>query len=430
MRRVVLIVVVLGAVFVPIVRSGAAPGPNPVILIPGWHGNPASFGTMIPVLESAGIPVLDFDPGRPGAQALSYAPTADGQHIPYIAGKIVGDAIEAALARAGYGPDQHVDMVGYSMGGLVARFLIEQPGADVEEFSVDRGWFGDGVPDVAGNWADRVDTLVMSGTPNHGAVKAWVPGTIGGYGPWNASGGDMRPGSAFLRRMGTAEPAGERYVTIGGAPRFLPFPQYDYDGDGVFHGHDGLVPSESPFLTGSEHYLVPVHHNELVTSPEPVNLVVQALGRSGGAPPGGGRNLVGSATIRLERAAIGEDHDWGTADDFNFDVSVDSDGGNDSYVTLGGITYQRDAPFDQNWGDAGPIVGPLTLPGTSPRLDVRLDVWEHDSWRHEVVTTAVFRDVMLSDDLDGMDYYEVVVPLAQGRRHVFRISLNGVSSRP
>lgn len=36
---------------------------------------------------------------------------------------------------------------------------------------------------------------------------------------------------------------------------------------------------------------------------------------------------------------------------------------------------------------------------------------------------------MLSDDLDGMDYYEAVVPLSGGRRHVFRISLNGVTSR-
>lgn len=64
-----------------------------------------------------------------------------------------------------------------------------------------------------------------------------------------------------------------------------------------------------------------------------------------------------------------------------------------------------------------------------PRLDVRLDVWESDPWRHEPVTTAVFADLMLSDDLDGMDYYEAVVPLSGGRRHVFRISLNGVTSR-
>ncbi len=43
-------------------------------------------------------------------------------------------------------------------------------------------------------------------------------------------------------------------------------------------------------------------------------------------------------------------------------------------------------------------------------------MWEHDPWRPEVVTTAVFTDLMLSDDLDGMDYYEAVVPLSGGRR--------------
>jgi hypothetical protein len=60
---------------------------------------------------------------------------------------------------------------------------------------------------------------------------------------------------------------------------------------------------------------------------------------------------------------------------------------------------------------------------------VRLDVWEADPWQREAVGTAVFADLMLSDDLDGMDYYEAVVPLSGGRRHVFRVSLNGVTSR-
>jgi hypothetical protein len=57
---------------------------------------------------------------------------------------------------------------------------------------------------------------------------------------------------------------------------------------------------------------------------------------------------------------------------------------------------------------------------------VRVDLSESDPWGRQVVAAAVFRDVMLSDDLDGMDYYEAVVPV-RGGRHVFRISLNGVS---
>lgn len=428
MRRALLVALAVAAVLVP-VPSGAATA-HPVVLIPGWHGGASSFDTMIPVLEAAGLTVVDFDPAEPGTQALEYAPDGDGQHIPYVAGHIVEEQITEALERAGYDPGTTIDVVGYSMGGLVARFLLEHPGADVDRFSSSRGWYGDGRPDVAGDWAARIDDLVMLGTPNHGTWLGFVPGTIGGFGRWNEMGSDMRPGSPFLRRMGTAEPPGEHYVTIGGAPRYLPFPTHDYDGDGVGHGYDGLVPAESPFLTGSEHYLVPVHHGGLVTDAEPIDLVVKALGRKAEPPAADAPNLVGSATLRLEHAAIARDHDWGTDGEFRFEVSVDPDGGGDSYEPAGRIDLRRDAPFVADWGDAGPTVGPVPLPGTSPRIDVRLDVWEHDPWRHEVVTTAVLRDLMLSDDLDGMDYYETVVPLSDGRHHVFRVSLNGVSSQP
>ncbi len=262
--------------------------------------------------------MLDFDPARPGTQALAFAPDGDGQHISYVAGHIVEEQITAALARAGYPDDTRIDVVGFSMGGLVARFLLEHPGADVDHFSAARGWFGDGTPDVAGNWAERIDDLIMLGTPSHGTWLGFVPGTIGGFGRWNPTGGDMRPGSPFLDRMGRAEPAGERYVTIGGAPRYLPFPAHDFNGDGVAHGYDGLVPAESPFLTGSEQYLVPAHHGAMVSDPQAVDLVVQALGRRATPPGVGEPNLVGPATVRLEHAALAEDFDWGTDDEFRF----------------------------------------------------------------------------------------------------------------
>jgi hypothetical protein len=404
--------VVLAALLPVLVAPGQrarADLPVPVVLIPGWHGDPASFNWMIPALEAAGLTVLDFDAARPGRQALSYAPTAGGQHIPEVAADVVQPAVEAALARAGYPPRAPVDIVGYSMGGLVARSLIEK-----------------------GGWASRVGTVVMLGTPNHGTIAAWVPGTIGGFGRWNATGGDMRPRSPFLRSLGTAEPTGERYVGIGGAPAWLPVPRHDFDGDGVAHGYDGLVPSESPFLAGDEHYLVPVHHAALPQDPQALQLIVEALGRRPAAPPSGhrGANLTGAATIRLEYAEIAGDHDRWTDDENRFAISVDPDGAADGFVPLGEIAYERDAPFTQHWGDAGPAVSTVTLPGTSPRIDVRLDLTEADPWGRQVVATAVFRDVMLSDDLDGMDYYEAVVPLSGNRRDVFRISLNGVSSRP
>ena len=395
-RRLALAVVVLTVVLVAPGWPARAELPVPVVLIPGWHGEPGAFDRMIPALEAAGRVVLDFDPSRPGAQALAYAPTADGQHIPDIAAGVVRPAIEAALARAGYPPGAAVDVVGYSMGGLVARFLVEKAG-----------------------WASRVGTLVMLGTPNHGTIAAWVPGTIGGFGRWNASGGDMRPGSPFLGSLGPSEPAGERYVAIGGAPTWLlPF------------RYDGLVPSESPFLAGDEHYIVPAHHGALPRDPQALQLIIDALGhRPSGPPPGdGAANLTGAATIRLEYAEIAGDHDRWSADENRFAISVDPDGGGDGFVPAGEIAFRHDAPFTQNWGDAGLTARPVALPGTSARLDVRVDVSEADPWGRQVIATAVFRDVMLSDDLDGMDYYEAVIPLPGGHRDVFRVSLNGVSS--
>jgi triacylglycerol lipase len=380
------VLTVLAAWLVPPPGAARARPPVPVVLIPGWHGDPASFDRMIPALERAGLTVLDFDPGRPGPQALAYRPAADGQHIPDVAAGVVQPAIEAALARAGHPPGAAVDIVGFSMGGLVARYLVEKAG-----------------------WAPRVGTLAMLGTPNHGTIAAWVPGTVGGFGRWNAT------GSPFLRSMGTAEPPGERYVAIGGAPPWLPY------------RYDGLVPSESPFLAGDERYLVPAHHGALPRDPQALALVISTLGyRAPDLPAGGGANLAGAATIRLEYAAVAGDHDRWSEDENRFAISVDPDGGGDGYVPAGEIAYDRDGPFTQNWGDSGPTAGPVRLPGTSPRIDVRVDLFEADPWGRQVVATAVFRDVMLSDDLDGMDYYEAVVPV-RGGNDVFRVSLNGVS---
>src|SRR5687767_7123825 len=127
-RRVALAMAVLTALVLAPAVSVHADLPVPVVLIPGWHGDPASFDQMIPALQRAGLSVLDFDPARPGPQAMAYAPTADGQHIPDVATEVVRPAIEAALVRAGYPAGSAVDLVGYSMGGLVARHLIEKAG--------------------------------------------------------------------------------------------------------------------------------------------------------------------------------------------------------------------------------------------------------------------------------------------------------------
>jgi hypothetical protein len=435
MRRVILLAVAvlaacLASVVPPPLPVGAHTANYPVVLIPGWHGAASTFNEMIPKLQAQGLTVLDFDSVAPGTQAMGYAPTAAGQHISYVAGKVVEEKIQAALVANGYPTTQNIDIVAHSMGGLVSRFLIEQPGADVDHWSSTTGWYGDGVADVRTDWAARVDDLIMLGTPNHGTWQGWVPGTLGGFGNWNATGGDMAPNSRFLTRMGYAEKAGEYYKTIGGDPWYLQWLQSDHNGDGITHGFDGVVPAESPFLTGSDQTLVGFHHGELVTADQPLDLVIQHLGYTSTQTGIGQANLAGTASAKIELANIVQDHDGGTTDEFRFDVYADANGNNDGYTFLNTINYDRDAPFSQNWGNSGPSSVGINLPGTSPRMDFKLEVWESDPFgAREYVSTVYFTDIMLSDDLDGMDYYTANAADSKGGTNTFRLSMNGATSR-
>jgi hypothetical protein len=435
MRKVFLLVAALVAACLAAVApmpppASAHTADYPIVLIPGWHGAASTFDEMIPKLQAQGLTVLDFDSATPGTQALGYAPTAAGQHISYVAGKVVEEKIQAALVANGYAATQAIDIVAHSMGGLVARFLIEQPGADVDSWSSTSGWYGDGIADVRTDWASRVDDLIMLGTPNHGTWEGWVPGTLGGFGNWNATGGDMAPSSKFLTRMGYAEKAGEYYKAIGGDPWYLQWLQYDYNGDGVQHGFDGVVPAESPFLTGSDQTLVGFHHGELVTADQPLDLVIGHLGYTSSQTGIGQANLAGSASAKIELANIVQDHDGGTTDEFRFDVYADTNGNNDGYTYLNTINYDRDAPFSQNWGNSGPASASVNLPGSSPRMDIKLEVWESDPFgAREYVSTVYFTDLMLSDDLDGQDYYTATAADSKGGTNTFRLSINGATSR-
>lgn len=424
---------VAGAITPAVAADPGGERPEPVVLLHGWAGSGAHWDPLIRTLTAAGVPVLDFDEGRPGVQPLAYAPTRAGQHLPYVAAEIVQPAILAALASAGYPAEQRVDIVGHSMGGLVARFLIEQPGADVELWSPGTGWHGDGVPDVAPDWAARVDDLVMLGTPNHGTWEGWVPSMVSRFLPWGAAGGDLRPGSALLRRLGVREPAGEHYVAIGGEPLHGQYLRFDHDGDGVARGFDDVVPTESPYVVGAELDVVRATHLALSSSTPVVELVLDALDVGGGgrptprdedAPP-----LRGAAAVRLEQARIVADHDLGSDDEMRFEVWLDPDGGGDSYVKLSTLRHDADAPFVQDWGEVGPVTARLPLPGTGRTVDVKVVAYELDTRRmRDPVAVFVFRHLRQSEDLDGQDFYEARATDAKGGTDVLRVALLGVSA--
>jgi triacylglycerol lipase len=65
---------------------------------------------------------------------------------------------------------ERVDLIGFSMGGLVCRYYVQVLGG-----------------------ASRVDRLVTISTPNHGTVLAFLNGRVACK--------EMRPGSAFLQKL-------------------------------------------------------------------------------------------------------------------------------------------------------------------------------------------------------------------------------------
>lgn len=433
LRSCIVVLALLLAIVAPI-TGRTHEGPFPILLVHGWTGTGASFDEMIPKLQAQGLSVLDCDSSKTGTQALTYAPTAGSQHISYLAGKILQPAIDACLTGNGYSTSQKIDIVAHSMGGLTSRFLVEKGGADVDFWSDVTGWYGDGVADVNTKWKNQVDDLIMLGTPNHGTILAWFPSTLPIFGVWTSSGGDMRPNSKLLSLMGYAEPAGEYYSCIGGDPWYLQAYQSDYNGDGVTHGFDGVVPAESPFLTGCNNMLTSSNHSGLRTDDAPIDLTIGELGYTSTQTGTGNANLGGAATIRLEYFNVVNDHDGGTTDEFRFEVQVDRDGGNDGYQVVQTLSYNRDAPFTQDWGNAGPGTSVVVnLPGTSPRMDVKVRVWEDDTgWGggQEAVSTHTFTDITQSEDIDGIENYSASAADAEGGTNTLKLSVNGVTNDP
>lgn len=364
--------------------------PPKVVMIPGWHGDGSIFKKMIPVLESQGITVVDFDDSTPGTQAISHDASAPPGNLDIPA---LADQVEEMI-KAKVPAGEPINIVAHSMGGLISRYLIEKGPSD---------------PNIDDNWASRVGTLIMLGTPNHGTWEAYVGQLSPLFGDWAASAAQMIPGSSFLDSLGYSEPAGEHYITVGGDPWYLP-------------GFDGVVPTDSPKLTGAEHYVIAGHHGELATLPNAIDLVLEELGY---VPQGVGEGLplVGAAFVRLEYFKMAGDHEWGT-EEYYLDVYVDKDGGNDNYEFVNTLRYDRDGPFTWNPGNSGPTTATFLLPGTSPRMDVKI-VLKEDS---DLINTFYFRDLMYSEDVDGVDYYSDTAPDPDGGTNELRISLNGMTS--
>jgi len=207
-----------------------APAPQhriPVVLVHGFDGGPEDWRGTAEVLESQGFAplLLDWQPG-----------SATG--VAEVANAVIAPAVESALESAGYGSSDSFHLVGHSLGGLLARVLLERPGSSTALVT-------------------RVRSLVMISTPNQGARTGLARAACHGYHEpaWRPLACDMVAGSAFLEELGRSRPEGvlSPYLSIGvEAPAvFFPAPPYDGDGDGRSSGHDNAVMAEASYLHGA-----------------------------------------------------------------------------------------------------------------------------------------------------------------------------------
>ncbi len=221
--RGLLLVALAGLAALPARAADREPAERlPVICLHGFNGDATTFDAALPLLAEAG-----FDP-----VALTWEPADGRQPLERAALQVVAPMIEAALAERGYPEGRRLSLLTHSMGGIVARVLIERHG-----------------------WDARVERVAMLSLPAHGARTGLGNAACGlpPADPWRAAGCDLRDRAPLLAELGTAPPAGvaARYLTISTLWRGSPMPGGgDLDGDGRWHGNDGVVASESGALDG------------------------------------------------------------------------------------------------------------------------------------------------------------------------------------
>lgn len=153
---------------------------RPILLVPGF----ASSSHVFRPLERA----LHRELGRPIVRVSLPHP------IPFVPGdlRLAAQVVHAELARLAESPAfVGADIVGHSMGGLVATYVLKQ---------LDRG--------------RHVRRVITLGSPHRGTLLAWA-GALA-FGPFSKAMWQMLPRSEFLRQLADAPvPAGCQVVSIG-----------------------------------------------------------------------------------------------------------------------------------------------------------------------------------------------------------------------
>lgn len=135
----------------PLNRSAA---PNPVVLVPGIDDTATVLQPLMQMLRQQGRHV----------HGLSLWPSNGDLGLDELAAQV-----DRYVNRT-FAPHQPIDLIGFSMGGIVSRYYVQQ---------IDQ--------------CDRVQRLVTISSPHQGSLVA--------YGRWNLGCHQMRPGSPFLQAL-------------------------------------------------------------------------------------------------------------------------------------------------------------------------------------------------------------------------------------
>ncbi|MFZ0325179.1 MAG: alpha/beta fold hydrolase [Actinomycetes bacterium] len=206
--------------------------PSYVVLVPGYGGSADSVKVLATALVAAGHPVMTLPlPGDGTGDIAAMAP-----------------ALNEAVSHAGAGVP--VDVVGFSMGGLVVRTWARDLGG-----------------------ASRARRIVTVGTPNAGTETAELGATIGAC-PTACQ--EMVPGSALLDRLNSGDPTpdGPAWITVRSSSDEVVRPDSTTELDGA---SNVLLQSVCPDVS--------VAHSDLVKAALPVAIVVRAVSQQPWVPP-------------------------------------------------------------------------------------------------------------------------------------------------
>ncbi|MFD5253558.1 esterase/lipase family protein [Streptomyces bobili] len=217
--------------------------PPPVVLLHGFIDNRSVF---VLLRRSLG------QHGRHRVESLNYSPlTCDIR----IAAELLGRHIEEICQRTG---SSQVDVVGHSLGGLIARYYVQRLGGDT-----------------------RVRTLVMLGTPHSGTQVAPLANA-------HPIVRQMRPGSEVIEELSRPAPGCRtRFVSFWSDLDHLMVPLESARLD-----HPDLL-TENVQVSGIGHLALPVH-------PTVATGIRQALdgdGTTADATPGTAPSHTGDLTV-------------------------------------------------------------------------------------------------------------------------------------